>query len=101
MSGEGVRSQVSSSSSDHCSKLRGPSLNSPRVASKERHGGMAERSQLWGRRVPASKPDSTEDLPYMWACCTLNHTQGLKQPPAAVVWKFGEEGARSVVVLVI
>ncbi|GBM24251.1 hypothetical protein AVEN_22581-1 [Araneus ventricosus] len=29
-----VPCQVSSSSSDRCSKLRGPSLNSPRVASK-------------------------------------------------------------------
>ncbi|GBM56675.1 hypothetical protein AVEN_154225-1 [Araneus ventricosus] len=32
--GEGVPAQVSSSSSDRGSKLRGPSLNSPRVASK-------------------------------------------------------------------
>ncbi|GBN73005.1 hypothetical protein AVEN_21295-1 [Araneus ventricosus] len=32
--GEGVPAQVSSSSSDHGSKLRGPFLNSPRVASK-------------------------------------------------------------------
>ncbi|GBO19210.1 hypothetical protein AVEN_188926-1 [Araneus ventricosus] len=30
--GEVVPAQVSSSSSDHGSKLRGPSLNSPRVA---------------------------------------------------------------------
>ncbi|GBN17450.1 hypothetical protein AVEN_232543-1 [Araneus ventricosus] len=32
--GEGVPAQVSSLSSDHGSKLRGPSQNSPRVASK-------------------------------------------------------------------
>ncbi|GBN72378.1 hypothetical protein AVEN_76571-1 [Araneus ventricosus] len=32
--GEGVPAQVSSSSSDRDSKLRGPSQNSPRVASK-------------------------------------------------------------------
>ncbi|GBM06656.1 hypothetical protein AVEN_190875-1 [Araneus ventricosus] len=32
--GEGVPAQVSSSSSDHGSKLRGPSQNSPRFASK-------------------------------------------------------------------
>ncbi|GBM30764.1 hypothetical protein AVEN_30585-1 [Araneus ventricosus] len=32
--GEGVPVQVSSSSSDHGSKLRGSSLNSPRIASK-------------------------------------------------------------------
>ncbi|GBO04623.1 hypothetical protein AVEN_172398-1 [Araneus ventricosus] len=32
--GEGVRAQVSSSSSDLGSKLRGPSQNRPRVASK-------------------------------------------------------------------
>ncbi|GBM71081.1 hypothetical protein AVEN_103534-1, partial [Araneus ventricosus] len=34
MLGEGVPAQVSSSLSDQGSKLRGPSLNSPRVASK-------------------------------------------------------------------
>ncbi|GBL92713.1 hypothetical protein AVEN_119104-1 [Araneus ventricosus] len=28
-------------------------------------GGLAERSRLWGRRVPGSKPDSTEDPPCM------------------------------------
>ncbi|GBL80711.1 hypothetical protein AVEN_70452-1, partial [Araneus ventricosus] len=32
--GEGALAQVVSSSSDRCSKLRGPSQNSPRVASK-------------------------------------------------------------------
>ncbi|GBM34897.1 hypothetical protein AVEN_41448-1 [Araneus ventricosus] len=32
--GEGMPAQVSSSSSDRGSKLRGPSLNSPRAASK-------------------------------------------------------------------
>ncbi|GBN72203.1 hypothetical protein AVEN_148277-1 [Araneus ventricosus] len=32
--GEGVPAQVSTSSSDRSSELRGPSLNSPRVASK-------------------------------------------------------------------
>ncbi|GBL94707.1 hypothetical protein AVEN_84012-1 [Araneus ventricosus] len=32
--GEGVTAQVSSSSSDHGSKFRGPSQNSPRVDSK-------------------------------------------------------------------
>ncbi|GBL96241.1 hypothetical protein AVEN_118776-1 [Araneus ventricosus] len=26
------------------------------------------------RRVPSSKPDSTEDPQCMWACCTPNHT---------------------------
>ncbi|GBN30770.1 hypothetical protein AVEN_158639-1 [Araneus ventricosus] len=25
------------------------------------HGGLVVRPQLWGRRVPGSKPDSTED----------------------------------------
>ncbi|GBN65509.1 hypothetical protein AVEN_70346-1, partial [Araneus ventricosus] len=32
--GEGVSTQVSSSSSDRCSKFRCPSQNSPRVASR-------------------------------------------------------------------
>ncbi|GBM65392.1 hypothetical protein AVEN_232322-1 [Araneus ventricosus] len=42
------------------------------------------------RRVLGSKPDSTEDLPCMWACCTLNHTYGVNRPTAGVVRKFGE-----------
>ncbi|GBM90642.1 hypothetical protein AVEN_213561-1 [Araneus ventricosus] len=28
-------------------------------------GGLVARSRLWGRRVPGSKPDSTEDPPCM------------------------------------
>ncbi|GBM58564.1 hypothetical protein AVEN_74802-1 [Araneus ventricosus] len=28
-------------------------------------GGLVVRSRFWGRRVPGSKPDSTEDPPYM------------------------------------
>ncbi|GBM99553.1 hypothetical protein AVEN_268915-1 [Araneus ventricosus] len=28
-------------------------------------GGLVVRSQLWGRRVPGSRPDSTEDPPCM------------------------------------
>ncbi|GBM02425.1 hypothetical protein AVEN_76477-1 [Araneus ventricosus] len=28
-------------------------------------GGLVVRSRLWGRRVPGSKPDSTEDPPCM------------------------------------
>ncbi|GBO42512.1 hypothetical protein AVEN_97065-1 [Araneus ventricosus] len=48
--------------------------------------------RCWPRspRVPGSKPDSTEDLPCILTCCTLNHTQGVKLPPAVVVEKFGE-----------
>ncbi|GBL83094.1 hypothetical protein AVEN_165317-1 [Araneus ventricosus] len=28
-------------------------------------GGLVARSRLWGRRAPGSKPDSTEDPPFM------------------------------------
>ncbi|GBL88467.1 hypothetical protein AVEN_159064-1 [Araneus ventricosus] len=28
-------------------------------------GGLVVRSRLWGRRVPGSRPDSTEDPPCM------------------------------------
>ncbi|GBN15628.1 hypothetical protein AVEN_51242-1 [Araneus ventricosus] len=36
--------------------------------------GLVVKSRLWGRRVPGSKLDSTEDPPCIWACCTLNLT---------------------------
>ncbi|GBL92985.1 hypothetical protein AVEN_54624-1 [Araneus ventricosus] len=36
--------------------------------------GLVVKSRL--RRVPGSKLDSTEDPPCVWACCTLNHTEG-------------------------
>ncbi|GBM84166.1 hypothetical protein AVEN_256620-1 [Araneus ventricosus] len=53
-------------------------------------GGLAVRSQLQDRRVPSSKPDSTEDPSGMLACCTLNQTLGGKRPPTDVVRKHGE-----------
>ncbi|GBL73201.1 hypothetical protein AVEN_159266-1 [Araneus ventricosus] len=31
----------------------------------EGRGGLVVRSRLWGRRVPGSKPDSTDDPPCM------------------------------------
>ncbi|GBM18282.1 hypothetical protein AVEN_224163-1 [Araneus ventricosus] len=31
----------------------------------EGRGGLVEKSRLWGRRAPCSKPDSTEDPPCM------------------------------------
>ncbi|GBN97336.1 hypothetical protein AVEN_124847-1 [Araneus ventricosus] len=40
----------------------------------ESSDGLVERSQLRDRRVPGSKPGSTEDPPLMWDCCKLNHT---------------------------
>ncbi|GBO07484.1 hypothetical protein AVEN_83930-1 [Araneus ventricosus] len=52
-------------------------------------------------RTPGSKPDSIEDSPYMWACCTLNHTQGAKHPPIGVVRKFRKVAYSSGVVLFI
>ncbi|GBM29059.1 hypothetical protein AVEN_209566-1 [Araneus ventricosus] len=58
--------------------------------SRRGHSGILVTSRLWGLRVPGSKPDSTEDPPCMWACCTPNHTWGTKRPPAGVMRKFGE-----------
>ncbi|GBL80559.1 hypothetical protein AVEN_225252-1 [Araneus ventricosus] len=43
-----------------------------------------------GRRVQCSKPDSTEDLPSVWAWCTLNLMSWVKHPPEGAVQKFGE-----------
>ncbi|GBM15878.1 hypothetical protein AVEN_258424-1 [Araneus ventricosus] len=38
--------------------------------------GLVVKSRLRGRKFPGLKPDSTEDLPRVWACCMLNHTKG-------------------------
>ncbi|GBN91168.1 hypothetical protein AVEN_3515-1, partial [Araneus ventricosus] len=54
--------------------------------------GQAVRSRLWSRRSPGSKPDSTEDMPCLWARCTLN-LSWVKFPLAEVVRKFGEAGS--------
>ncbi|GBL89508.1 hypothetical protein AVEN_87845-1 [Araneus ventricosus] len=43
-----------------------------------------------------SRPDSTEDPPCMWACCTLNHAQSVKRPPGGVVRKSVEIDAAQV-----
>ncbi|GBL72729.1 hypothetical protein AVEN_127962-1 [Araneus ventricosus] len=40
------------------------------------------------RRIPGSKPDSTEDLPYMWDWCTLSLTSRVKSPPPGVEREF-------------
>ncbi|GBM97570.1 hypothetical protein AVEN_143801-1 [Araneus ventricosus] len=40
-------------------------------------GSLVVKYRLQGRRVPGSKPDSTEDPRCMWACSSLNHTCGL------------------------
>ncbi|GBN29415.1 hypothetical protein AVEN_246804-1 [Araneus ventricosus] len=55
----------------------------------------------WCRRIPDSKPDSTEDPPCMRALCTLNLTLRVKLPPAVLVRNFGKRRANSSVVLVI
>ncbi|GBM47448.1 hypothetical protein AVEN_6131-1 [Araneus ventricosus] len=36
-------------------------------------GGLVVRSRLWGRRVPGSKPDSTEDPPCMGPAAHAKH----------------------------
>ncbi|GBN89572.1 hypothetical protein AVEN_185757-1 [Araneus ventricosus] len=53
-------------------------------------GGLVARSRLRGQRLLGSKPDSTEDLPFMWAWSTQTLTSWAKRPPADVVRKFGE-----------
>ncbi|GBN60559.1 hypothetical protein AVEN_90637-1 [Araneus ventricosus] len=101
--GEGVPVPVPSSSSDRSSKLRGPSLNSPRLASKwdvNLTHWEVRLVYLYGR-VPfpylkcslkwewssgnvsapgpedsGSKPDSTEVPTCTWAGCTLNLNRG-------------------------
>ncbi|GBN17547.1 hypothetical protein AVEN_175623-1 [Araneus ventricosus] len=53
--------------------------------SRQDSGSLEIRCQPWGRRVPGSKPDSTENRLCILGCCTLNHTQeDVKRPPADV-----------------
>ncbi|GBO40159.1 hypothetical protein AVEN_157304-1 [Araneus ventricosus] len=59
------------------------------------HGCLGVMPRLRNRRVPGSKPNSTEDSPYMWAWFMLNLTSGVKRPPAGVVWKFREGDVNS------
>ncbi|GBL89048.1 hypothetical protein AVEN_255191-1 [Araneus ventricosus] len=62
-------------------------------------GGLVVSSRLRGRRVPGSKPDSTEEPPCKWVWCTLNPSG-----PNFLVWCGAEVrrgGASSSVVLVI
>ncbi|GBM23697.1 hypothetical protein AVEN_257614-1 [Araneus ventricosus] len=52
-------------------------------------GDLVVRSRLWSRRVPGSKPDSTEDP----SCMGLLHAKSYivaKRPPVGMAWKFGE-----------
>ncbi|GBN75908.1 hypothetical protein AVEN_182558-1, partial [Araneus ventricosus] len=71
------------------------------VTKIEGRGGLVVRSRPCGRRVPGSKPDSSED-PFVYrTCCALNHTQGVKCPSVGVLRKFGEGIASPGVVLVI
>ncbi|GBM80952.1 hypothetical protein AVEN_275448-1 [Araneus ventricosus] len=42
---------------------------------------------IGGWRVPGLKPDSAEDLPSMWAWCTLNSTSRVNCPLAGLVRK--------------
>ncbi|GBN49238.1 hypothetical protein AVEN_216372-1 [Araneus ventricosus] len=58
-------------------------------------GGLVVRSRLWGRRVPGSKPDSTEDSPCMGPVHAESYVVA-KRPPVGVVRKFGE-GVRAQV----
>ncbi|GBN79373.1 hypothetical protein AVEN_82288-1 [Araneus ventricosus] len=57
-------------------------------------GGLVVRSRLWGRRVPGSKPDSSED-PLCMGPATRQIMRMAKLPPVRVAWKLGDGGARS------
>ncbi|GBM57579.1 hypothetical protein AVEN_85446-1 [Araneus ventricosus] len=57
------------------------------------HGVLVVRSRFRGRRVPGSKPDSTEDPSCMWACCVINHTQGVKRTSR---WRGAEDLRRGM-----
>ncbi|GBN52812.1 hypothetical protein AVEN_224885-1 [Araneus ventricosus] len=42
---------------------------------------LVGRSHFLGLESSGSKPDSTEDPPNIWACCTLNHPAVTKRLP--------------------
>ncbi|GBM85466.1 hypothetical protein AVEN_215277-1 [Araneus ventricosus] len=46
------------------------------------------RYWLWGRKVPGSKPDSTEDTP-LWGMLHVKSYVVAKHPPVGVVRKVG------------
>ncbi|GBM31543.1 hypothetical protein AVEN_247239-1 [Araneus ventricosus] len=50
------------------------------------HCGLTVKSRC--RRIPGSKPDSTEDLPCMRAYFTPNHMLRVKLPSSVVVQKY-------------
>ncbi|GBN14357.1 hypothetical protein AVEN_36723-1 [Araneus ventricosus] len=52
-------------------------------------GGLMVRSPLWGRRVPGSKPDSTEDPPCMGPVAR-QVIRSCQTPTVGVAWKLGE-----------
>ncbi|GBO43663.1 hypothetical protein AVEN_100496-1 [Araneus ventricosus] len=66
------------------------STTSTQTRSRRGLGGLVVRSRYRRGRVPALKPDTTEDTPCMWDCYTLNHSSGTERPPVGVVRKFGE-----------
>ncbi|GBN91452.1 hypothetical protein AVEN_14731-1 [Araneus ventricosus] len=61
---------------------------------------ILERPRPQSRRIPGSKPDSTEDPPCLWARCTLN-LAWVKRASAGGMQKFGVRGASSGVFFVI
>ncbi|GBM33585.1 hypothetical protein AVEN_181830-1 [Araneus ventricosus] len=59
-------------------------------------GGLEVRSRPQ-RRVPGSKPDSSEDPPYV-TLCVLNHTWEVKHPP--LVWSEVWRGCTQVLLVI-
>ncbi|GBL90533.1 hypothetical protein AVEN_179452-1 [Araneus ventricosus] len=86
--------QVSSTSTDHGSKLR--------ATSRSLHGrsGLVVRSRPRGWRVPGLKPDSTEELPCKRAWCTPNLLQLVwcgsleREEPAQVLSPSSDHGSK-------
>ncbi|GBL93661.1 hypothetical protein AVEN_25649-1 [Araneus ventricosus] len=64
--------------------MKGVSSRMEHLHSYWGRGGLMVRSRFQGGRAGDSKPDSTEDLQCMRACCTLNQTQWVKCP--SLVW---------------
>ncbi|GBM43929.1 hypothetical protein AVEN_125119-1 [Araneus ventricosus] len=57
-------------------------------------GIQVSRSRTWDWKVQGSKLHSTEDLPCVWACCTLKYTKRVKRPDP-LVWCGSLEGCAS------
>ncbi|GBL69834.1 hypothetical protein AVEN_184271-1 [Araneus ventricosus] len=57
---------------------------------KQGSGGLVGRYRFRVRKVPGSKPNSTEDPQCMWAWRTLDSTSWVKRTPDDVAQKIGK-----------